>query len=281
MCCGYTQDMSFSAHQIRACEGPSPVWEVPCGGGRLFVATLVTGTLGEKSDPPVEMMNGQGRVSPGSAAPAEERGCTWLNIWVFLIFALAIKAAFVTLCLLFMLHPGFSSSSLLPFCHSSEQPSALQQHFSQWECDSAGPQGTDRGWTCCPKGWRRFQGSCYFLSTDKMNCAESAENCTGMGSHLVVITSRAEQEFLFKQQNQDVKRENLYIGLFEKGDQWQWVDKTPYSVTAAFWRKGEPSNNYGENCTVMHLPEGALKNWNDVIPTTKQHRICEAAAVIV
>ncbi|XP_059694318.1 C-type lectin domain family 6 member A-like [Haemorhous mexicanus] len=170
---------------------------------------------------------------------------------------------------------------VLPFCHSSEQPSALQQHFSQWECDSAGPQGTDRGWTCCPKGWRRFQGSCYFLSTDKMNCAESAENCTGMGSHLVVITSRAEQEFLFKQQNQDVKRENLYIGLFEKGDQWQWVDKTPYSVTAAFWRKGEPSDGHDENCTVMHLPEGTLKNWNDVIPTTKHHRICEAAAVIV
>uniref|UniRef100_A0A8D2MS54 Uncharacterized protein n=1 Tax=Zonotrichia albicollis TaxID=44394 RepID=A0A8D2MS54_ZONAL len=41
-------------------------------------------------------MNGQVRVSPGSAAPAEERGCSWLNIWVFLIFALAIKAAIGT-----------------------------------------------------------------------------------------------------------------------------------------------------------------------------------------
>nr|XP_026653518.1 uncharacterized protein LOC102067157 [Zonotrichia albicollis] len=49
------------------------------------------------------------------------------------------------------------------------------------------------GWMCCPKGWRRFQGSCYFLSTDTMNCAESARNCTGMGSQLVVITSKTEQ----------------------------------------------------------------------------------------
>ncbi|NXH01746.1 CLC4E protein, partial [Loxia leucoptera] len=135
---------------------------------------------------------------------------------------------------------------------------------------------TDRGWMCCPKGWRRFQGSCYFLSIDKMNCAESAENCTGMGSQLVVITSKAEQEFLFKQKIPDVPRENLYIGLFaEKGGQWQWVDKTPYNVTAAFWRKGEPSDGHDENCTVMRLPEETLNNWNDVKPDMRHHRICE------
>ncbi|XP_036256590.1 C-type lectin domain family 6 member A-like [Molothrus ater] len=218
------------------------------------------------------MMNGPGRVSPGSAAPAEGRSCSWLNIWVFLIFALSIKAAIGTLCL------------LVPFCHSGDQPSALQQQFSEWECDSAVPQGTDRGWLCCPKGWRRFQGSCYFLSPDTMSCAESAQNCTGMGSQLVVITSKAEQEFLSEQirQSKEPKPYNLYIGLFaEQEGQWQWVDKTPYNATAAFWRKGEPSNILDENCTVIHVPEVTLNNWNDVIPTTKHHRICEAAAVIV
>ncbi|KAM3677072.1 C-type lectin domain family 4 member A-like [Ammospiza maritima maritima] len=171
---------------------------------------------------------------------------------------------------------------VVPFCHSSDQPSALQQQFSEWECDSAVPQGTDRGWMCCPKGWRRFQGSCYFLSTDTMNCAESAENCTGMGSQLVVITSKAEQDFLYKQGTQPPSRENFYIGLFEDDvGQWQWVDKTPYNVNATFWRKGEPSPGHTENCTVMYLPERNLNNWNDVPPTGKHHRICEAAAVTV
>ncbi|XP_068037889.1 C-type lectin domain family 4 member A-like isoform X2 [Anomalospiza imberbis] len=139
----------------------------------------------------------------------------------------------------------------------------------------------ERGWTCCPKGWRRFQGSCYFLSLDRMNCAESAQNCTGMGSQLVVINSKAEQEFLSKQKTQSVRRDNVYIGLFEeKVGQWQWADKTPYNVTAAFWRKEEPSPGH-ENCTVMHVPEGNLYNWNNVKPDTMHHRICEAAAVIV
>ncbi|XP_016160495.1 PREDICTED: C-type lectin domain family 4 member D-like [Ficedula albicollis] len=120
------------------------------------------------------------------------------------------------------------------FWHSSEQPRALQQQFSEWKCDSAVPQGTDRAWTCCPEGWRRFQRSCYFLSRDKMNWAESEQNCTGMGSQLVVINSKAEQEFLFKQIKQPPQRKNFYIGLFvDKEGQWQWVDKTPYNVTAA------------------------------------------------
>ncbi|XP_077637405.1 C-type lectin domain family 4 member D-like [Lonchura striata] len=215
-------------------------------------------------------MNSQGRISPGSAAPAEERSCPWLNIWVFLIFVLPIKAALVTICLVF------------PFSHSSDQPSALQQQFSKWECDSAVPQGTERGWTCCPKGWRRFQRSCYFLSLDRMNCAESAQNCTGMGSQLVVITSKAEQEFLSMQKSPPMKRPNIYIGLLkDKVGQWQWVDKTPYNGTPTFWRQGEPSDNLDENCTVIHVPEGNLNNWNNVKPFTMHHRICEAAAVIV
>ncbi|NWU22574.1 CLC4D protein, partial [Dyaphorophyia castanea] len=82
-------------------------------------------------------------------------------------------------------------------------------------------------WICCPKGWSRFQRSCYFLSLDMMSWAESEQNCTGMDSQLVVINSKAEQI------KQEPKRENFYIGLFaEKVGQWQWVDKTPYSVTA-------------------------------------------------
>ncbi|XP_053791105.1 C-type lectin domain family 4 member A-like isoform X2 [Vidua chalybeata] len=139
----------------------------------------------------------------------------------------------------------------------------------------------ERGWTCCPKGWRRFQGSCYFLSPDTMSWSESAQNCTGMGSQLVVINSKAEQEFLSVQIGQLMRRDNFYIGLFlEKVGQWQWVDKTPYNGTPMFWREGEPSPGH-ENCTVMHAPEKALYNWNNVKPDTMHHRICEVAAVIV
>ncbi|NXY59870.1 CLC4E protein, partial [Callaeas wilsoni] len=135
---------------------------------------------------------------------------------------------------------------------------------------------TERGWMCCPKDWIRFQRSCYFLSFDKKNWIESEQNCTGMGSQLVVINSKAEQVFLSEQIKQPRNRENFYIGLFaEKVHQWQWVDKTPYSVTAAYWREGEPSDSLDENCTVMHVFAEPLNNWNDVRSALAHHRICE------
>ncbi|KAF1495761.1 C-type lectin domain family 6 member A, partial [Pygoscelis antarcticus] len=82
-------------------------------------------------------------------------------------------------------------------------------------------------WTCCPKGWKRFQESCYYVSDDKMPWAESVQNCTGMGSHLVVINSKAEQLRQFRTGT------NYYIGLRAQAvGHWQWVDQTPYNETA-------------------------------------------------
>ncbi|XP_041316556.1 C-type lectin domain family 4 member D-like isoform X2 [Pyrgilauda ruficollis] len=170
------------------------------------------------------MMNGQGRVSPGSAAPAEERNCTWLNIWVFLIFALAIKAAVVTIWLVALLDG------------SSGRYKILLQNSTEWYCVPSSSAEKVDGWMCCPKGWRRFQGSCYFLSPDTMSWPESAQNCSGMGSQLVVVNSKAEQEFLFnlaKEKATRIYETKFYIGLAAyKNGKWQWVDQTPYENTA-------------------------------------------------
>ncbi|XP_071413830.1 C-type lectin domain family 4 member A-like isoform X3 [Pithys albifrons albifrons] len=168
-----------------------------------------------------------------------------------------------------------------PFSCSSDQPTALQEKFTAWQCDSVMSQGKGRGWMCCPKGWKRSQKSCYFLSPDALSWVESGQNCTGMGSHLAVINSREEQVFLSDQIRKTSKYVNFYIGLRARSaDQWQWVDKTPYNASATFWRENEPSDSTVEPCVVMHAPEKTLKNWND-IKCEKHNRICEAAAVTV
>ncbi|XP_051489591.1 C-type lectin domain family 4 member A-like [Apus apus] len=168
-----------------------------------------------------------------------------------------------------------------PFSRGSDQPTALQQKFKEWQCNSAGLQGKERGWMCCPSGWKLFQKSCYYLSDDKMSWAESEQNCTGMGSHLVVISSKAEQEFLFEELQRASRGENYYIGLSaQKVGQWHWVDKTPFNETAAFWRTREPSNVDDEKCVVIHTRTHQPNNWNDV-KCGNQYRVCEAAAVTV
>ncbi|XP_030906039.2 C-type lectin domain family 4 member E isoform X2 [Melopsittacus undulatus] len=166
------------------------------------------------------------------------------------------------------------------YCSCGDQPPALKQKFKEWSCDSAVPEGKEESWECCPKGWKRFQGSCYYLSGDAMSWADSEQNCTGMGSHLVVINSKAEQDFLSKEVRKLLRGENHYIGLSAQMGQWHWVDQTPFNVTAAFWREGEPSNPEYEKCVVIHRTSAARNNWNDV--QCKSHnRICEAAAIIV
>ncbi|NWR61766.1 CLC4A protein, partial [Bucorvus abyssinicus] len=172
---------------------------------------------------------------------------------------------------------------VVPFSHSADQPTALQQNFTEWWCVSTVPQGKERGWLCCPKGWKRFQGSCYYFSDDLMTWVESEQNCTGMGSHLVVINSEAEQVCAVLRQGPSSQghKENYYIGLrAQEVGQWHWVDQTPLNVMAAFWRSGEPSNTTDEPCVVIHRPEARPNNWNDA-RCERHNRICEAAAVTV
>ncbi|NXV71241.1 CLC4E protein, partial [Atlantisia rogersi] len=166
---------------------------------------------------------------------------------------------------------------VVPCSRGRDQPTFLQQKFTEWDCISAAQQGQEQGWTCCPKGWKRFQKSCYYISEDTMSWNASVQNCSGMGSRLVVINSKEEQEFLTREL-QSSPKENYYIGLrAQKVGEWHWIDQTP--LTVEFWRPGEPSNVKVEKCVVIHAIPGK-RNWNDV-PCTQHHRTCEAAAVTV
>uniref|UniRef100_A0A8C3JFK7 C-type lectin domain-containing protein n=1 Tax=Calidris pygmaea TaxID=425635 RepID=A0A8C3JFK7_9CHAR len=165
-----------------------------------------------------------------------------------------------------------------PFFRSGDQHTVPQQKFTECQCILAALQGKEQGWICCPKGWKRFQEKCYYQSADTMSWPESVQNCTGMGSQLVVINSEEEQAFLHKMLQQAERSINFFIGLHaEKVGQWQWVDQTPYNKTAAFWRKNEPSNVEDEKCGVIHTMS-EIRNWNDA-PCHGHYRICEAAAL--
>ncbi|NXA52164.1 CLC4D protein, partial [Nothocercus julius] len=174
---------------------------------------------------------------------------------------------------------------VIHFSHNHREMKALQQNATEWLCVSAVPQRKEQDWMCCPKEWKYFQKSCYYLSTDYMSWNDSKTNCSGMGSHLVVIKTEAEQVFLstwIKENIKYGKRNNYFIGLSaQKVGQWHWVDQTPFNVTAAFWRIGEPSNVKNEKCVVIHWNEEKHWNWNDIPCHVKSFRICEAAAVTV
>uniref|UniRef100_A0A493TNI5 C-type lectin domain-containing protein n=1 Tax=Anas platyrhynchos platyrhynchos TaxID=8840 RepID=A0A493TNI5_ANAPP len=121
-------------------------------------------------------------------------------------------------------------------------------------------------WKCCPEGWRPFQESCYYFSGDQMPWNESQQNCSGMGSQLVVINTKAEQVSAGLGEGQS----SLETGVPGLGG--------PQSPSwLLFWRPGEPSNKPAEMCVVIYHNTENLWNWNDVPCTTRSYRICETA----
>uniref|UniRef100_A0A8D0FCY5 Uncharacterized protein n=1 Tax=Strix occidentalis caurina TaxID=311401 RepID=A0A8D0FCY5_STROC len=72
-------------------------------------------------------MNRRGSVSPGTAAPAEERSCSWMKPWVFLVSALAIKTAFHLTAFGQMegQYPTLSDSRQMPFAKTACSASPL------------------------------------------------------------------------------------------------------------------------------------------------------------
>ncbi|XP_059582761.1 C-type lectin domain family 4 member D-like [Alligator mississippiensis] len=162
----------------------------------------------------------------------------------------------------------------------------LPETFPEWRCALGTPGSKEQFWTCCPMGWKPFRANCYYLSSDSMSWDESEKNCTGMGSHLVVINTQAEQDFLLSWTKTIFSsRRSYFIGLSaqEVEAQWCWVDQTPYNKTATFWKPGEPSSPKTEQCTSfqVHSRTQARQNWNDVPCSTSLNRICEAAAAFI
>jgi hypothetical protein len=47
--------------------------------------------------------------------------------------------------------------------------------------------------TCCSDGWKKFECSCYFISTEKKTWEKSREDCLERGTDLVIINSKEEQ----------------------------------------------------------------------------------------
>ncbi|KAM9398914.1 uncharacterized protein ACWYII_031336 isoform 4-T6 [Salvelinus alpinus] len=71
----------------------------------------------------------------------------------------------------------------------------------------------------CQEGWRYFDSSLYFLSTEKKTWVESRQHCLERGADLVIINSREEQTFLF---NLHLR---AWIGLTDSVTEgtWKWV----------------------------------------------------------
>ncbi|XP_050993322.1 immune-related, lectin-like receptor 4 [Labeo rohita] len=137
----------------------------------------------------------------------------------------------------------------------------------------------------CPKDWEYHAGKCYFFSTNKLSWADSRDACISDGSHLVIIKSRDEQEFLMGILGTK-HNEFFWIGLTDEKEegQWLWVDNTKLNEKIRYWNPNEPDDwkgykgeySSGEDCA--HLFKNNMQDlniWFDAVCKNTNRRICE------
>nr|DBA29613.1 TPA: hypothetical protein GDO54_005684 [Pyxicephalus adspersus] len=134
-------------------------------------------------------------------------------------------------------------------------------------------KGNSSTYALCGKNWVLHDSSCYFLFRKVQTWDTAKKNCEDRKSHLVVINSDDEMNFL----RQFSLSLSLWIGLTDKDGSWQWVDKTPYEKTPKFWNIGQPDDWYGhgrgggEDCGQLVDGDG----WNDNYCSHRFAYICE------
>ncbi|KAM9398889.1 uncharacterized protein ACWYII_031320 isoform 2-T2 [Salvelinus alpinus] len=124
----------------------------------------------------------------------------------------------------------------------------------------------------CSDGWKKFECSWYFLSTEEKTWEKSRQDCLERGADLVIINSREEQVFLF------TFKKSVWIGLTDRETEktWKWVDGTP--LTTEYWNDKQPDNagpTGQEDCAEIQEDQSHLKAWNYLSCDSKLNWICE------
>ncbi|XP_010867501.1 C-type lectin domain family 4 member M-like [Esox lucius] len=127
----------------------------------------------------------------------------------------------------------------------------------------------------CPNGWKVFDNSIYYISTEQNNWEYANQDCLKRGAQLVIINNQEEQIFLI------TLNIRSWIGLtdVETEGTWKWVDGTP--LTTVYWGEKEPNSggneNKDEDCAEMNniWYNDPVKKWNDFTCNTQLNWICE------
>ena len=107
----------------------------------------------------------------------------------------------------------------------------------------------------CPNGWTGFCNYCYRVFGTVTSWDDAQSYCENLGSGLVTIDSREENELVRSLLDSEPSLTRIWIGLRQR---LYWYDSSEPSYTN--WGSGEPNGQGSEPC-------GSLNKdgyWNDV-----------------
>ncbi|XP_014307128.1 C-type lectin domain family 6 member A isoform X1 [Myotis lucifugus] len=200
-----------------------------------------------------------------------ERPVWWspVKIWSVAVVSIAfLSACFIVSCV---------ATYYITYTNTDRRLSELHTYHPSLTCFNEGTRVTEKVWGCCPSTWKSFGSSCYFISKEGNFWSKSQQNCVRMGAHLVVLNTKAEQNFIVQQLNESF---SYFLGLSDPqgNGNWQWIDQTPYTENVRLWHQGEPNFSAEECASIVFWNPGGWA-WNDVFCDSKRNSICEMKKV--
>ncbi|XP_077772924.1 asialoglycoprotein receptor 1-like isoform X3 [Podarcis muralis] len=153
------------------------------------------------------------------------------------------------------------------------QLDTLKQDSRAFRCELVEMRSNGSKTGCCPKGWKNFEESCYWMSQDAASWNQAKLDCEKKDAHLVIINSPQEKRFV----SQRWRSVDIWIGLTDVTGVWKWVDGTSYMLQQEDWAEGQPDHWYGhglgggEDC-VQAYSNGL---WNDNHCSLRFSWMCE------
>ena len=131
----------------------------------------------------------------------------------------------------------------------------------------------------CPNGWSFLQGDCFKNVKSKgtsLTWDEARTECKSLGADLASVKDEETQTFLYSLLDPKIKK--AWIGGQKVGEQWTWVDGTPFDRTGGWSKHSGPPGPSGDG-SYMELNNwsSAEKGWNDLPSYTdnKRHVLCK------
>ncbi|XP_054902977.1 C-type lectin domain family 12 member B-like isoform X2 [Poeciliopsis prolifica] len=101
---------------------------------------------------------------------------------------------------------------------------------AQWSIDQYCRKEKGRKCEPCQKGWDPFSSSCYAYNDEpratQRTWEEAQQDCKGKVSHLVVVHSQEEKNYVNTISPAGTEIKGYWIGLKAEGTKWKWTDGT-------------------------------------------------------
>jgi Lectin C-type domain len=120
-----------------------------------------------------------------------------------------------------------------------------------------------------------FNGHGYYLCTQAKNYAQALQSCANHGTHLVTISSEAENDFIAGFADDEW---TIWIGLDDRTDEGSFVWVTGEPLSYQDWSLGQPSDGLpplglgSEDCAKLNPSNG---KWGDDACDDKAAFVCE------